>query len=129
MLQKLLSHGNAPPPDTRTLRPEVSGNLVSVIQKMLAKKPSDRYQNSNDLIADLHVVAARDGLTRSRLAGSIAVDTPNHLISWLERHLPWITAAALLIAIAAWLQLESAAIREEIAIPTTADAPSPHFRC
>ncbi|TWU57498.1 serine/threonine-protein kinase [Rubripirellula reticaptiva] len=124
MLQKLLSHGNAAPPDTRSLRPEVSGNLVSVIQKMLAKKPGDRYQNANDLIADLHVVAARDGLTRSRLAGSIASETPNVLLGWLERHLPWLAAAALLVATAAWLQLESAASREDIIIPKSAGRPS-----
>ncbi|MGB7327160.1 MAG: serine/threonine-protein kinase, partial [Rubripirellula sp.] len=124
MLQKLLSHGNAAPPDTRSLRPEVSGNLVSVIQKMLAKKPGDRYQNANDLIADLHVVAARDGLTRSRLAGSIASETPNALLGWLERHLPWLAAAALLVATAAWLQLESAASREDIIIPKSAGRPS-----
>ncbi|QDT02721.1 Serine/threonine-protein kinase PrkC [Rubripirellula lacrimiformis] len=123
MLQKLLSHGNAPPPDTRALRPEVSGNLVAVIQKMLAKKPIDRYQNAHDLIADLHVVAARDGLTRSRQAGSVVDIVPNAMVGWLERNLPWIAAAALLVATAGWLHLESAATRDDVVIPSSATLP------
>ncbi len=47
MLQKLLSHGNAPPPDARELRPEVSDNLVAVIQKMLAKDPAASIPDGN----------------------------------------------------------------------------------
>jgi serine/threonine protein kinase len=123
MLQKLLSHGNAPPPDARTLRPEVSHNLVPVIEKMLAKDPGDRYQTSTDLIADLREVAFRDGLIRSQALGPITISQPNPLISWLEVHAPWIVAAALLIAIAGWLHLESPAMRVEIEIPRTANRP------
>lgn len=123
MLQKLLSHGNAPPPDARTLRGEVSVNLVAVIQKMLAKKPADRYQTAGDLIADLHVVAARDGLTRSRQAGSFVASEPNPLVAWLERHLPWVAALTLLIAVAGWLHLESVATRDDIVVPATASRP------
>ncbi len=124
MLQKLLSHGNAPSPDARMLRKEVSPNLVAVLHKMLAKKPSDRYQNASDLVADLHVVAARDGLTRSSATGSVTVAGPNAMIGWIERNLPWIAASMLLLLIAGWLQLESAANREEVVIPNTASRPS-----
>lgn len=123
MLQKLLSHGNAPPPDARAIRSDVSVNLVAVIQKMLAKKPADRYQNANDLIADLHVVAARDGLTRSRQAGSFVASEPNPMLVWLERHLPWIAATALMVAVAGWLHLESVATRDDIVVPASATRP------
>ena len=123
MLQKLLSHGNAPPPDARALRKEVSVNLVAVIQKMLAKKPADRYQNANDLIADLHVVAARDGLTRSRQAGNFVASEPNPMIAWIERHVPWVVAVALLVTVAGWLHLESAVSRDEVVVPASAKRP------
>ena len=123
MLQKLLSHGNAPPPDARELRPEVSDNLVAVISKMLAKDPADRYQTATDLGADLREVAFRDGLTRSQALNPVAIAQPNQLLVWFEKHAPWIVAAMLLIASAGWLQLESAALRDAVTIPDSAKAP------
>lgn len=123
MLQKLLSHGNAPPPDVRELRPEVSDNLEAVIEKMLAKKPSDRYQTATDLIADLREVAFRDGLIRSQTLSPVTITPSRPLVLWLERHAPWIVATMLLVASAGWLQLESAAYREEVTIPSTAQRP------
>ncbi len=120
MLQKLLSHGNAPPPDARELRPEVSGNLVAVLQKMLAKDPADRYQTATDLIADLREVAFRDGLVRAQALSPVAISQPNPLVFWLEQHAPWMVAAMLLLASAGWLHLESAALRHEIEIPAWA---------
>ncbi len=123
MLQKLLSHGNAPPPDARELRPEVSDNLVAVIRKMLAKVPEDRYQTATDLIADLREVAFRDGLVRSQALSPVAISQPNPLVPWLEKHAPWMVAAMLLLATAGWLHLESAALRNEIEIPPSAKRP------
>ncbi len=123
MLQKLLSHGNAPPPDARRLRPEVSDNLVAVIQKMLAKKPSQRYQTATDLIADLREVAFRDGLSRSQTLSPVSIAPSRPLVLWLERNAPWIVAAMLLMVTAGWLQLESAAFREEVTIPSEAVRP------
>ena len=89
MLQKLLSHGNAPPPDARELRPEVSENLVAVIRKMLAKKPADRYQTANDLIADLREVAFRDGLVRSQSLNPVPLAAPSPMALWVEKSAPW----------------------------------------
>lgn len=128
MLQKLLSHGNAPPPDARDLREEISANLVAVIRKMLAKKPGDRYQSATDLIADLREVAYRDGLTRSQTLSPVAITPSRPIVLWLERHAPWIVAAALLIASAGWLQLESAAFREQVAIPVDVQRPRAELR-
>ncbi len=123
MLQKLLSHGNAPPPDARELRPEVSGELMAVIRKMLAKSPDDRYQIADDLIADLREVAFRDGLTRTQAIGPVAIREPNLVLVWLEQHAPWLVAVSLLIVIAGWLHLDSVASREELAIPPSASPP------
>ncbi|MFK8111201.1 MAG: serine/threonine protein kinase [Rubripirellula sp.] len=123
MLQKLLSHGNAPPPDVRELRPEVSDNLVAVLEKMLAKKPIDRYQTATDLIADLREVAFRDGLNRSQTLSPVAVAQPNPMLMWLEKHIPWVVAVGLLIGSAGWLHLESAATRQDVVVPKTAMRP------
>lgn len=123
MLQKLLSHGNAPPPDPRVIRKQVSRDLVAVINKMLAKKPSQRYQDANHLIADLREVAARDNLVGAQTVAPVELTSSGPLLAWLERHLPWVVAATLLIAVALWLRLESAAVRQSIAVPASAGAP------
>ncbi|MCG8651559.1 MAG: serine/threonine protein kinase [Pirellulales bacterium] len=123
MLQKLLSHGNAPPPDARQLREEVSDELMAVIEKMLAKDPADRYQSAADLIADLREVGFRDGLTRTQGVGLVAIGEPNPVLIWLERHAPWAAAVALLVVVAGWLHLNSVASREDVGIPASAKAP------
>ncbi len=88
MLQKLLNHGNSPPPDPRERRPEVSSDLAAVIQKMLAKDPDARYQNANDLILDLQAVSFREGLVRAQGTQSIVLREPSVVLLWLERHAP-----------------------------------------
>lgn len=125
MLQKLLSHGNSPPPDPRLLRLEVSDDLTAVIRKMLAKSPDDRYQNALDLILDLRQIAEREGLSRSRSVAAIIAAEPNRLLLWLERHAPWLAAATLLVLSGGWLQLHSAVTRDSFnlsAPPLTASS-------
>jgi hypothetical protein len=117
MLQKLLSHGNSPPPDARELRSEVSDELMAVIEKMLAKSPEDRYQSATDLIADLREVAFRDDLTRTQAVGPVPVQDPNLVVDWFQRHAPWLVALGLLALVAGWLHLDAAASREDWSIP------------
>lgn len=107
VLQKLLSHGNAPPPDPRGLRPEVSDNLTAVLHKMLAKRPADRYRRPVDLIADLHELAVRENLIRAQTPGTLTVTSGSTWPSLLERHLPWMAAAAVLMISVGWLRLLS----------------------
>ncbi|WP_164103018.1 serine/threonine-protein kinase [Candidatus Laterigemmans baculatus] len=122
VLQKLLSHGSSPPPDPRLIRSDLSDNLVAVLHKMLAKQPNDRYRKPLDLISDLYALAQRENLPRSLSAGSIAI-APDHRFSQLvERHLPWIAAVTLLIAVTAWLQLLSLAGSD---LPITEPGPAP----
>ncbi|RMG16171.1 MAG: serine/threonine protein kinase [Planctomycetota bacterium] len=49
-------HISAPIPDAHELVPEVSAGLSRVIQKMLAKRPADRYQSHDALARDLEAV-------------------------------------------------------------------------
>jgi serine/threonine protein kinase len=55
--ERLYKHLEAPPPDLRQLRPDVSVGLWYVLQRMLAKKPSDRYQTPAELLAALKATA------------------------------------------------------------------------
>ncbi len=107
MLQKLLSHGNAPPPDPRVLRSDISDDLAMVLEKMLAKSPADRYQTVHDLIADLQEVAVREGLTRSLSIGAPSLATPPAWGQAVHQAMPWLAAAAVLLIGAGWLQIHS----------------------
>ncbi len=52
-LQKLLQHNSDDPPDVRRFRPELSARVAQLLARMLAKRPSQRHQSANELIADL----------------------------------------------------------------------------
>jgi serine/threonine-protein kinase len=44
LMQKLLKHQRSEPAPVTQLRPEVPAGLAGVVQRMLAKRPEDRYQ-------------------------------------------------------------------------------------
>jgi serine/threonine protein kinase len=44
LVQKLLQHEQVEPPPVRSLRPGVPALVAAVVQKMLAKRPEERYQ-------------------------------------------------------------------------------------
>ncbi|WP_439627052.1 protein kinase domain-containing protein [Gemmata sp.] len=48
LIDKLLAHTEQPPPDVRELRPDVPEGLAAVLDKMLAKKPGDRFDTAGD---------------------------------------------------------------------------------
>jgi serine/threonine protein kinase len=57
LVQKILAHREQAIPSIRTRRPEVSEALEQVVAKMLAKKPAERYQTMNEVVAGLEKVA------------------------------------------------------------------------
>jgi serine/threonine-protein kinase len=65
--ERIIQHMKSPPPDVRKLTKGVPEYLIAVINKMLAKKPGDRYQTPAELLYDLEhpekvlVPAKRDG--------------------------------------------------------------------
>ena len=59
VLQKLLQHQTEALPDVRELRPDVPDALASVLSRMLAKRPEDRYQRATDVIEALTNPPAR----------------------------------------------------------------------
>jgi eukaryotic-like serine/threonine-protein kinase len=124
MLQKLLAHGSDPLPDIRRRRPEVSDHLSNVLKRMLAKQPSDRYQDSESLVADLKRVAVLDGLRRSRNAGPNVFAPTNPIAPLVQRHLPWIAAATVLLVVGAFLQIQGIIEEQNLTIPQSASPPT-----
>jgi diguanylate cyclase (GGDEF)-like protein len=64
-------HAVAVPPDVTSLRPEVPRALAAVVNRLLAKDPDDRYQDGEELAADLlAVLDPGTAPTGQRSAGS-----------------------------------------------------------
>lgn len=120
MLQKLLAHGNEPPPDIRTLRSGVGDELTDVLMRLLAKDPDDRYQSPADLIDALQGVASRESLGRLN-AGTSVVERPRWQ-TWVlsrdgQKSLPWIMGAILVVVIAIGLQIHSRMQHRDLVMP------------
>ena len=70
----LRMHAVEPPPDLLGFAPETPADLASIVARLLAKEPDDRYQTGADLVVDLMAVSgpapepAAD-LTRKPLVG------------------------------------------------------------
>ncbi len=66
--ERVYKHMEVPPPDVRDFSPTVSANFWAILQKMLAKKPDDRYATPADLLRDLKRTAATTSETPAEAA-------------------------------------------------------------
>jgi len=102
VLQKLLQHQADVPPDARTLRPDLPVEVTWILNRLLAKNPAQRYQQADELSAELATLAEKLGMQLSSGRTPVA---PLHVrradAPW-RRHLPWAlpTAALFLIVLA-----------------------------
>ncbi|MBN8624805.1 MAG: SUMF1/EgtB/PvdO family nonheme iron enzyme [Planctomycetes bacterium] len=53
VVQKIMAHMGDPIPSLCSKRPDVSAEIDRIYQKMLAKRPDDRYQHASQLVAEL----------------------------------------------------------------------------
>jgi eukaryotic-like serine/threonine-protein kinase len=89
-MQKLLMHGTVKADDPSDFRDDVSADLTAIIQKLMAKRPEDRYQQPSDLIADLQCLANLENLTKSQQAVGIVVAPAAIEHTLFEVAFPWV---------------------------------------
>jgi eukaryotic-like serine/threonine-protein kinase len=78
-LDVVRDHLNTPPPSPRSLAPSLSPELESVTLKALAKKPEERWQSADELVAAL--AATPEGRGTSALAPAAPRPSP---AAWLR---------------------------------------------
>jgi serine/threonine protein kinase len=64
LMQKLLQHQEADRPQVRELRPDVPDDLAAMVQRMMAKRPEDRYPIPLLVVAPLRRYVNGSGLVR-----------------------------------------------------------------
>ncbi|NLX56048.1 MAG: serine/threonine protein kinase [Planctomycetaceae bacterium] len=99
VLQKLLSHSSEEPPDLLTYRPDLPGDIVAVVKKMLAKLPEQRFQSPRELIGELLLLADRLNLTAITANSTVWLAPTQPQVTWWGRHMPWMAPAAVLALI------------------------------
>jgi serine/threonine protein kinase len=96
-LQKLLQHQSEAPPDVRELRPEVPDALAAVLDRMLAKRPEDRFANPTELAAALVGCIEQLGITPPQVALPAYWTDWVPRPTWWRRHAPWLVPVAILL--------------------------------
>ena len=120
MVQKLLQHQQDPPPSITALRPDVPEGLATILARLMAKDPADRYQRPAVLAADLVACAEENGIKLAaavRVMPAIAAERPP-----AKSVLPWLMPVLGLLLVVAALWLKAAADRRPAAAPV---APAP----
>ncbi len=74
MTNKLQAHAIKPAPDPRDKNPNVPEGLTAVLQRLMAKKPEDRYQTPAELLEDL----ARSSLSTANISREIFGDLSDY---------------------------------------------------
>jgi serine/threonine-protein kinase len=97
VLQKLLQHQTEAPPDVRQLRPDVPDALAVVLDRMLAKRPEDRFADATELAAALVGCIEQLGITAPQVALPAYWTDWVPRPTWWRRHAPWIVPVVLLL--------------------------------
>ncbi|MCR9197588.1 MAG: serine/threonine protein kinase [Planctomycetaceae bacterium] len=100
VMQKLRSHREDRPVPVADIRPEIPGSVEDVIQRMMARDPSDRFQSHGEVIAALQ-----------------AIQEPTHSPqpTMLSRRSPLLRIGALLVAVAATVLAMVTLLTESVA--------------
>jgi len=97
-VQKLLRHQNEAPPDIREFRREVPSQLSDLLERMLAKRPEDRFQNPVELAGALTALADHMGITRPSLSANYYPPSIAPRNEFLRNNAPWLVPAILLVS-------------------------------
>ncbi|HTN77785.1 MAG TPA: protein kinase [Pirellulaceae bacterium] len=74
----LFQHAYEKPPDLTELAPEVPPSLVAIVEKLLAKAPTDRFQSAREVLDALDAID-QPSLKRPRAAVAPIADAPDYL--------------------------------------------------
>jgi serine/threonine-protein kinase len=96
VVAKFQAHHAAPFPRLDALRPDVSRELLVILDRMTAKQPFDRYSTPAELVADLDRLLSQSSNVGSRGVGSVEIRTPGpRFVKQTVDRRPWIVGAAL----------------------------------
>jgi serine/threonine-protein kinase len=108
VVQKLLAHQTDAIPDVRELRLDVHDELASVLAKMLAKRPEDRFETPLDLSAAL--AGYLEGIGIAPPAAMLQQYSPlrnwSRRTNWWRQHAAWLLPAVVLLVVVAGLALK-----------------------
>ncbi|MFN0053415.1 MAG: protein kinase domain-containing protein [Planctomycetales bacterium] len=104
VLQKLLQHQGDDAPDPAENNPAISADLSAVVRKMMAKDQRARYQQADQLVRDLMLIASAMGLRSVHPEGLVWVAPRPEKSSFWQRHLAWMATAAVLLGIVGYLE-------------------------
>jgi hypothetical protein len=71
--ERLFKHAEAEPANVRSLNPAVPVPLAAIVRRLLAKKPAERYQTPEELLADLERAAGSGPM--SAVSGEVSTET------------------------------------------------------
>lgn len=94
--QKLLKHQNERHADPRLLRPDLDEDFVGILDKLLAKQPSRRFQTPTELIAALFELADKLGIEASTARIAASLKPLARRREWL-RAFTWLGPLAMLL--------------------------------
>lgn len=119
VLQKLLQHQGDHPPDPRSVRPELPGDVTHIVSRLLAKNPAQRYQQPGELIDELAALGEKLGmqLSSSSSRAMLTLPAPVSPMARWQHHLPWVVPLAALFLIVTGLDLYWSSGSRELAGP------------
>lgn len=105
MLQKLLQHQDVRPPELRTIRGDVPDAVSTLVVRMLAKSPDDRYQNPAELVSELAAIMHEQGIELPHALGPLPAKVSRKPIAAWRRIAPWAIPLSALLAASLWMGL------------------------
>src|SRR5262249_963236 len=105
LAEKLVKHQQAEPPALQRYRRDVPAELVTILRKMLAKRPADRYQTPAEVAGALAHLLRGAGAPRSTTPAAASPFRSFGMKLRKLRGFKWIAASLLLTLVVALLWL------------------------